>query len=100
MTRRLMATSISGGQEKESETLMRPVVFLALIANRIIPGMKSHNKEIGYSKLSFSVPLWMVAMLKERAGDADQTLSQYIRGLVRNDLARAQDGSRNIVNTE
>ena len=62
--------------------------------------MKKDNTKVGYSKLSFSVPWWLAPMVKERARGADQTLSQYIRALVRNDIGEAKVASKNTVSTQ
>jgi hypothetical protein len=62
--------------------------------------MNKDKQKIDVSKLSFSVSPWMPALLKQRAESLDLTLSQYIRLLVRNDLAQAKGGSQSVVKTE
>jgi hypothetical protein len=52
------------------------------------------------ARLSFSLPPWMPPLIRDRASAADMTLSQYMRALVRNDLARAKAELENVVNTE
>jgi hypothetical protein len=60
--------------------------------------MKKLKQKISVAKLSFSVSPWMPALLKQRAASLDLTLSQYIRSLVRNDLAQAKVGVEKVVN--
>ena len=96
--RRLMASSSSGGHEKERETEVRPPCFLTDIYSLVALGMKKLKQKIGVSKLSFSVPPWMEPLLKQRAQSIDLTMSQYIRALVRNDLGQAKVGAKKVVN--
>jgi hypothetical protein len=62
--------------------------------------MKKLKNKIDVSKLSFSVPWRMEALIKERAAGMDMTMSQYIRRLIKDDINQAQVSPQNVVSTE
>jgi hypothetical protein len=49
--------------------------------------MQKRKQKSTIVRSSFSVPRWMEPFIKDRAKSMDMTLSQYIRWLVKNELA-------------